>query len=228
MATLKLNQSFITGLEHLAHLPEEAFQDFVSALSEMPKEIDQRTIFNVSAISLTGMPEDDLDRLKEVAFALHLLRTEPNVPPDAEQVIDDIVASFIKQQKPDSPKRVEGKTVLVLRNRLTTILQVESLSLIAKANDILHAHHRVLGDVRILSDMRPIYSRDVTGAPDAAVIVHTLQIDFEQDGVRKQFFVALDSKDIGKLLEQLERAKNKTESLQAALTAAGITHLKVI
>jgi len=104
----------------------------------------------------------------------------------------------------------------------------ETLGISAKATDIRSEYDRTFCTARILTDLRPVFGRDVSKGPPVAVIIHAAKITFHESGedATKDFFVALDSTDIRDLRRLLERATNKEESLKAVARQGGINVLE--
>ena len=101
------------------------------------------------------------------------------------------------------------------RAYLSQILMCErSVGITSKALRVMTDHSHVFRDARILTDLRPVYRLNPEEPPDAAVIVHTLKIEFMEDGQTRKFFVALDSLDLIRLEALIKRAKLKQKGLK--------------
>src|SRR5262249_11812011 len=110
---------------------------------------------------------------------------------------------------------------------LTKILECEeSIGITAKALSVMLDHARVFGNARILTDFRPVFRSNPNKPPAAAVIVHTLKIEYREDHEMKEFFVALDSLDIARLEELIKRAKLKEVALNKSLSSSKIPVLE--
>ena len=71
----------------------------------------------------------------------------------------------------------------------------------------------------------PCFGEDAELPPEAAVVIHMLNIDH---GERRNFAVALDTKDVQVLIDALERAKKKTENLKSVIASTGMTYIDVV
>jgi hypothetical protein len=110
----------------------------------------------------------------------------------------------------------------IFKQRITRLLAPSSsLAITARAVDVLTEHERIFTSARIITDIRSVFS-DPSEKPSAAFIVHMLNIHYRQGREKKEFFVALDSDDIAKLKEVLDRAEKKAKSLATLLDASGI------
>jgi hypothetical protein len=57
--------------------------------------------------------------------------------------------------------------------------------------------------------------------------VHSLKLVYRSEGVPRDFYVALDSQDVKSLLDVLQRAVSKEESLRGLVEEKGLTILEV-
>lgn len=102
-----------------------------------------------------------------------------------------------------------------------------ALSLSAKALDVLTDHQRVFLHARVLTDLRPVFKSNIAEAPVAMIPVHSLKLVYRSEGVPRDFYVALDSQDVKSLLDVLQRAVSKEESLRGLVEEKGLTILEV-
>ena len=104
----------------------------------------------------------------------------------------------------------------------------KTVAITAKAVDVITEHKHTYCTARILSDIRPIFSRKAESA-EAAVIVHNLQIGYHDggSGEHKEFYVTLDTDDIIALKDGLKRADKKTLVLESILKHSSVQYLKV-
>jgi hypothetical protein len=63
--------------------------------------------------------------------------------------------------------------------------------------------------------------------PLGATITQMLKIEYFESNQRKEFFVALEPTDIDQLYDQINRAKQKANSLESMLKNANIDYLDV-
>ena len=102
----------------------------------------------------------------------------------------------------------------------------DSVGITAKALNVMVDHGRIFRDVRILTDFRPVFRSNPSQPPAAAVIIHTLKIEYKADHLDKEFFVALDSRDIDRLERLIKRAKLKEKALKVFLRPSKILILE--
>ena len=85
----------------------------------------------------------------------------------------------------------------------------------------------LLTDVKIVSDLRPVFSMVGADKVEAFTIIHTLVVDCYDRDVSKKFHIALDMSDIEKLKKAVDRAKSKEKALSKFVGAAGIAKIEI-
>jgi hypothetical protein len=215
--SLNIPDGELPVLMSLARLSDEDFGGLAKAISKskpaMPTRFMEATAEQVPQIK-------DAGAIINTLFALCMMRDRALLP--AEELATD-VADAAEREK---PKFFAPKDVETLKTRLAILLKDQSLGVAAKAADVLTEHSNVFCEARMLSDIRPVFAGDGASAP-AALIVHNLQIGFHSAGRHQEFYVALDTDDIKKLKQVIERAERKTTALQGIIEKSGTTYLKV-
>ncbi len=90
----------------------------------------------------------------------------------------------------------------------------ETLGTISKGSDIVYQNERNYYRARILTDLRPVFGDSPDSPPKAFVAQHTLKIGYSIRGEFRNFFIALDSSDLDRLKEVVDRAIRKDRSLR--------------
>jgi hypothetical protein len=139
------------------------------------------------------------------------------------------IADSLKEENQDEAHWTRSEDAFnQFKHRLTQLLNAKPLQLVAKAHDVLLEHSQIFTSARIVSDIRPVFGEKNEDPPTAAVIVHMLNMTYRSDSDTKDFVVALDTKDIQLLLDVLERAKTKTQSLESIIQATNMTYIPVV
>jgi hypothetical protein len=141
---------------------------------------------------------------------------------------DEFIAELRSAMEQSGKEDLHASDWSAFEELLTAALSTDSsLSLSSKAVDVLTDHARVFWYARTLTDLRSVFRSEVEQKPAAMVIVHTLKIAYREAGTNREFFVALDSADVRELIESLERALKKEESLKSLASEKGIAILEV-
>jgi hypothetical protein len=146
-----------------------------------------------------------------------------------EKVVSDVLAAA-KSADPDDDKQDEEwlseEGEAHLRDALVKLLSTKQLDVAAKAVGVLNDNQRSFIVARVLSDIRPVFQDDVVKGPAAAVLVHSLKVEFLESGRPKEFFVTLDGQDLRSLLKIVQRALEKDHQLQKLLAKLNIPYLE--
>ncbi len=85
----------------------------------------------------------------------------------------------------------------------------------ARASDIVTEYDRVFHDVRILTDMRPVFGVDPEDGPKAAALIATLKVEYHiSQGPVESDFYALEHSDLLRLRDAVDRALVKHSSMR--------------
>ena len=226
MATLTIPDPVIAGFTKIATLPEESFKELLSSLEKLPVQIHQRRVFDESLIEPKGIAPEDVKAIRDALFPLYRGRGGSKVP--ATKYVDDIAESLTDVESEKTGWLQNEESLRGFKKRLVQLLSVSTPQLIAKAHDVLLEHAQTFSNARIVSDIRPVFGESVEESPTAAVLVHMLNLVYYEAGERREFVVALDTKDVQFLLELLDRASKKTKTLEAVIASTNMTYIEVV
>lgn len=226
MASLSIPEPIAVGLTSIATLSDESFGELLSALEGMPLKLRQHRIFDDSSLELKTISPDEAKSIKEALFPIISGQSAATTP--VSEYVNSIADSLKGEGKENIKWTHSDDTFNLLKQRLAQLLSIQSLQLIAKAHDILLEHAQTFSRARIVSDVRPVFGEKIEDSPSAAVIVHMLNITYHDASGWREFVVALDTKDIQLLMDTLERAKAKTESLKSVISSTNMTYIEVV
>jgi hypothetical protein len=216
MAAPNLPEPLINGLRELATLSDSVFGKFLEALASLPTEMTQRRVF--PDFEFADLP-DNGDSIKGATFSLFLTKASQRDTPQG--TADQIISAVAPAVSLDKDK------IEFLRQRITQILCINSLNLVAKAHDILVDHSCIYSNAKIFSDIRAVFGDNINEVPEAAVIVHTLNIGSRSAGKRQTISFALDEKDVEELINVLERARTKAATLREMIKRSGVKYIGI-
>jgi hypothetical protein len=225
MASFSIPQQIITGFTIIATMPEEAFNEFLSALNNIPPKILQHRVVDLSQVKLNTLSPEDTKAINDALAPLYRSMRGGDIEPS--QYAKDIADSIREESRDDAAWAQSEEQLTQFKERLIRLLTAPSLQLIAKAHDVLLEHAQTFSSARILSDIRPVFGDNVEDPPVAAVVVHMLNLAYYQADERREFVVALDTKDIQDLLDICERAKKKTDRLRSVIASTDMTYIEV-
>jgi len=208
---VEVPRHFAEQFDALAKLSGAEFDRLEAALRQLPPFGSQDAVIEAVARSAG-------DVLDAETLSVALISILAQVPHMAGELADAISRSIAIELS--DAERTD------LATRLTTLLDLEALGSIGKADDIITDHEHVFRNARILTDVRPIFGDDVGSAPEAAVLIAMLRIDHSTHGRRESIYFALDPPDLDSLKEVVDRATAKIRSLEDFLSAAGLAHYR--
>jgi len=223
MAEITIPEPYQAGLATIVGLSDDSVGELVSALRAIPTKLFPYTLAHEIAPSVQSISVDDLSEVIETLQSLYLTKIYHEVPAD---VMADDIAEAATENGLSEHLRLSGLDREKFKNRLATLLSIESLEILAKALGILRNNQNVFHEARIITEIRPVFGSNVEEAPPAAVVVHMLNISCHGTDGHKEFFIALDTDDIEVLRDVVDRAETKAESLKAMLNKADITYLE--
>lgn len=200
---------------------DESFDALLKAVADgAPKLSREEFAQDVAARASPADHETALGVVKEL-FNFDYLRDDFEM---SEKEISSLIASAaLASQGEEFSFNEDDKTSL--EGRAEKLLSVrKALSITAKTIDVVTDQERVFLKARVLTDFRPVFSEDLR-AIDAGVIVHQLTIHFAQDDSHKDFYVAMDTSDIKKLREVLDRADKKSQLLEAMVKDSKVSYI---
>jgi hypothetical protein len=223
MAEITIPEPYESGLAIIVGLSDDSVRELVSTLQITPTKLFPYTLAHEIAHKVQSIPVEDLSEVIETLQSLYLTRVLHEVP--ADEMADDI-AEAATENGLSERLRLSGLDREKFKQRLTTLLSIESLEILAKALGILRNNQNVFHEARIITEIRPVFGTNVEALPPAAVILHMLNITCHGTDGHKEFFIALDTDDIDVLRDVVDRAETKAESLKAMLNKAGTTYLE--
>lgn len=107
--------------------------------------------------------------------------------------------------------------------RLANLTDAPALLVLSQAADLVRAQSKPLvGVPRVLSDFKTLFGSDYAAGPVAAVVAHTLKLQYRENGEYRDIYVSIDDSDIDALQNALDRAQARGDSMRAMLSTQGI------
>ncbi|MBV8383287.1 MAG: hypothetical protein JOZ63_11815 [Planctomycetaceae bacterium] len=94
-------------------------------------------------------------------------------------------------------------------------------SVVSKCSQLLNKRPNPIQDVKILSELRPVYSEDATSVR-AFVLAKTLAVDYLEGETKKTIFLSMDMDDLRSLAVEVDRAKLKSETISDEVVNWGV------
>jgi len=224
MVTINIPKKDLPVFDKMLEMDDQQFKSMLAAIEgTKPSVVRREFVQNVSK-QVKTIPAKDTGSILRVLFILHLMKQKSET--SSIELADEICLSLnqitLKEKDGEQMSQEQKK---ILSGRLKQLLDCKTLTITAKALDVMTAQERIYCNGRILSDIRPIFANGSKEAA-AAVIIHTLEIGFHQDGEHRDFHVALDMQDILDIKQVIKRAEEKTIALQSILEKSKTVYLE--
>jgi len=199
-------------------MTQEKFEQIMNVLKPMPPILYPSALVDyASKHASENIPPVELREIIYAALSLASGRIHTEL--DMQTFIKDAIQAL------EQSSEAKGLTLdkLVLTERLEQLLGCEVIAISTKASALFFSYERHATGCQILTDVRPVFGDDPTSAPLAAIIVHSLKIQYHEDqDTAREFYVSIDAGDLKALRDASDRALAKAESLQAILQTAQI------
>lgn len=144
--------------------------------------------------------DKEADQVVQTLLSVYATRASHKTPVD--QFLPELCDAMQETGLKPSPANWEP-----FKKFISELLNLKgAIEVTSKALSILLANERNFTGAHIFTDVRPVFKEDPSDAPAGMVIVHTLGLHYMEGNTRKDFFVALDSHDLKRLKEVVERA----------------------
>lgn len=219
---LRVPRQYEGGLAKIRDLSTGSAQELLAALQEVPDTYNLSSLSSAVAAKVDTIAASDVEEIVPALFSLYAYRDY------SQSAISDVVEGIAQAMEESRSERLKlsPEDRGPFEDLLAKLLDVELLNVTARAGRLSLENEHRLQEAHVLTDIRPVFKPENPEAtPKGAVILHTLKISYRGDNKVKEFFVALDTEDVRELMEQLERANSKAESLKSVLKAAQVPHI---
>lgn len=210
-------------------IPEEDREAFISLFSlkpekkkafleiiKVPANVLHADDFAKHFAATTGRHRKEADQLIDVLFKLYNLYD--NSGEDIETNISALIDAFRDIDEKEI-KKASHSDIELFRSFLREVLSLhDTLGVRAKAYRLMPQHQHVFRRSEIYSDIRAVFRPDKPEIkPSAAIIVHSLKIDYYEDYEIKALYFGLSYNDLYQLKNTVERAIKKHECLKTMI-----------
>jgi hypothetical protein len=199
-------------------MTDDSFSDIHNTHKDSPVASLSRSELVASVAGrVKSLTFEDVKSVLDALTSLYRLSTRNHLTP--ANLSNSIYAAILGE----GGNLVAEERSTTFKSRLTDLLSLESLVAL-KARELQTDVERSLCEARILTDLRPIFGNDVPNALTSMIIVHTLKLVYHTGptGEHEEIYIAVDSDDIARLKEMLNRAEGKARTLASKLKASGI------
>jgi hypothetical protein len=201
MLTIQIPKSFLAGFQVIASMSTEEVKKITIFLEQVPVGMGSVSFgksFDAKFAAYSGTAVSD------TIYSLASFNTATNSTSFTE-LAEVLKNSFVAQTN-----LAEEKVSLQLKDNLLTILNsTENLSATFKAFGLQSENSRTFKECRVVTDIRLLFNDELTNKDRKALLVHRLKLKTEENDEEKEYFFSMDTTDLLKLKEQIERAEEK-------------------
>jgi hypothetical protein len=210
---------FQGGLLKVGQLSEEAYSQLFESLKRAPELSSSAELVAWMTDEVPAIASNDLKSML-VALA-STARVQRNAEAELAKFAVDVWQSLLKTN-PSDVKNLDGGS---FRKRMASLIGLSSLELTSyKAASLRREVDKSFCRSKIFTDLRSVFKDKVDDAPAVMVLIHNLQIGYHDvSGEHRNFYVSLDTAELDKLKQTIDRARKKAKVLESALKTANIT-----
>ena len=151
-------------------------------------------------------------RVIKTIFVMHSVKSQHDM--EVHEFVESVMTGTEEVGNPN----FSSSEFALASTRLGELLEADgSLSRRSKARNVVKEHGMMFCSCRVLTDVRPVFSKNPESEPEDMVIVHTIKLVYHEGGKHKEVFVAADLSDLKKLRDALDRAEKKEVTLSKML-----------
>lgn len=219
-STIRIPLTVQRKLVEIGKLSKDAFEDLLRIMAEARVAFGSSSGAREVASKFVHIQPDSGQQLIEALLPLYFLMGSSG---KLANVVAQNVA-FTVSETTELKNELDERSLGALQERLKQLLEISSAERTAKAYALAQEAEHILSDVRVLTDLRPVFD-DVDKLPPGAVVTHTLKLEYFYSGEARQMFLALNEKDLRKLSEVADRAIKKQARVAELLRKSGVEHI---
>jgi len=170
-----------------------AFKDGLRCLSGMPTPAE---IFNVANSAISEV--DSAATISESLLSIFHVSSRRDV--DVSELLEEYGESVSSNEAIKDGLKV-----------IQMFEDVQQLARTSKALELIYDRDNLLQRTRIMTDIRPLFSRDATSV-DGCAISHTLRVSYDSGGTSQELSLAIDEDDLNLLMQNCSRALLKAKT----------------
>jgi len=219
MAITRIPEPYRSGLAKVRTLSASDVDAMSNALANCPLNGGLKGMIATVCEQAPGLKTDDVEDIVRVLYSLYIYRG------DSETPLTSFVPELIKAMRGSGKDLVlseEDKSPF--QDKITKLLSINAVALAAKAELLRTDYAKAFYDAKIMTDIRPMFTKPEE-KPLGAAVTHMLKIEYHEEGDHKNFYIFLDANDLEKLRKVVERAEVKALSLQSMIKSASLIDL---
>lgn len=147
----------------------------------------------------------DSAQIGNTLLSLHYFRAQ--YPSAADLIRDILIAWTSGSDENDDERRA------LLEANLSAVLGAQTLEASTRAALLVTEHQRVFLSGDFLTDIRPVFTDEISSPLLGFVVMHNLKLSTKSEGCNEDIYIALDAEDLEQLRVSIDRALAKDRML---------------
>jgi len=215
--SIVIPERYKPAVQKLASLSEDEASQLLEAVESETGQLYPQKLVERVVPKLPTLDKGTVEEILSALVSLSYTRSATGLSPEA------VATALLTSDDLEVPEPDRSR----VQDLVEKLLDSDAIAITGKAVSVLTAHQRTFSSARVLTDIRPVFKNGADTKPSAAVIVHQLNINYQEGFERSNYFVALDTRDVAKLQEVLARAAAKADTLKSLVIDSGMTYLEV-
>jgi hypothetical protein len=216
MPSLYIPDEYKEGFNSLGTLDHENFAKLIRLLDEAGSAMSSSTLITNVSAKFDEVFKPQIISILEAVTELDEYRSSDDL--EVEDIIQQSYAAILDL---DAVKSEEDAQQIC--ERLKQLIDVNgSIAVTSKTFDLKTDYEKIFLHSRIISDARPVFGKDCSEKPKGVLINHILKIIYRDIEGNKEIYLSLDMNDIVQMLEQINRAVDKSNSLEKMFRDLGV------
>lgn len=200
MSKFTIPDNHLIGFDLINSIDDDQTNVIINVLSELPEGANSKDTIQILEGKLQ-LHKDEINKITNTIFSILNLHINQEI--ETEEFVDELIRAYEEvKENLNSTKK--------LKTNLTKFLTSETnAKQVLKASSIIQENEKVYRESRIISDIRLVFDEELEQTHKTAVVIHRLKIEFTESSDYKENYFALDSADLLKLKNVVDRAIEK-------------------
>ena len=216
---IQIPESGLEGLNVLIGLGPEKVNTLCETAKDLPLTLNMKSLTNRLSSQLDIEPRSVSRLVMGALMPLNHLRVSLKLE------TRDFLKLISNTLEKDAPEKWRSENLpgwKAVEGPITPLFEKDNFfSVTSKSYQLLVNRPNPVQDVKILSELRPIYSEDATSIK-AFVLSKTLVVEYLEGDSKKSIFLSMDMDDLRSLAVEVDRAKLKRDTVSEEVFGWGV------
>ncbi len=218
---MNVPDEFRPGLLQFASLPDEAVDELCGLLDRDLTILTSREKAFDAVTALKKIKREEAFKILEALIPLIFMHGASRK--SAEDIVEEMTASLSVGE--EDATRLPSALAPGFRKHLQKILSLPAIGLRSKALALSVEVQRTFSDVKVYTDIRPVFDLNELKVPSAAVVLHNFKLQFNEEGEEREVYITLSRANLQEVIDTLTRAIQKDDLLRGLLSKASVSHI---